>query len=50
MATDFMSMATKLSNLGDKHLKPTFQAVGQVEKQPMVAAAAGDGRRRQFPS
>ena len=49
-ATDFVLMAAKMSNRGDKMSEANLQADGLVERPAQEAVDQwGDGRRGQFP-
>ena len=50
MATNFMSMAAKMSDRGDNMSEANLQADGLVGKaSPRNSKPAGDGRRGQLP-
>ena len=48
-ATDFMSMAAKSSNLGDKMSEANLQMDGQVEKPAKEQWAGGRQKKRTVP-
>ena len=49
MATDFMSMAAKMSNRGDNMSEANLQADGLVENQPKEQQTGGRWKKRTVP-